>query len=302
MGPPAGTSGCISAASARSQASPGTPPSLAGWRAGRVRTSRTWLPGDRPEAGVSWARFRTGPSPDRLSRKYAYQVPLLEELAHCGVACELAESPPSETPRERLLVQVQGMVAEYERAPIAERSRRGKRHKASNASPSVLSGAPYGYRYAKRNEGVEARYEVLAREADVVRQVFDSYTREQCSMGAIVCSVTERGIPTRTGKRRWDRSMIWEMLRNPAYSGRACCGKTGTRSQQRVTRSLRKPGKFAGQQVGGRERPHEEWIEIPKEGAEKKNAERAQEAASARALCLLRPRQSGRDAADCRKV
>lgn len=52
-------------------------------------------------------------SPDRLSRKYAYQVLLLEEFARCGVACEFVESPPAETPQERLLVQVQGMIAEY---------------------------------------------------------------------------------------------------------------------------------------------------------------------------------------------
>ncbi len=57
--------------------------------------------------------------------------------------------------------------------------------------------------------------------------------------------------------------MIWGMLRNPAYYGRACYGKTGTGSRQRVTRPLRKPGKFAGRQVGGLERPREEWIEIP---------------------------------------
>ncbi len=202
-------------------------------------------------------------SPDRLSRKYAYQVLLLEELARCGVACEFVQSPPAETPQERLLVQVQGMLAEYERAQIAERSRRGKRHKARNGSPSVLSGAPYGYRYVKRSEGLEARYEVLAGEAAVVRQVFDSYTQEQCSMGAIARRLTEQGIPTRRGKRRWDRSMIWGMLRNPAYCGRACYGKTGTGSRQRVTRPLRKPGKFASQQVGGLERPREEWIEIP---------------------------------------
>ena len=142
-------------------------------------------------------------SPDRLSRKYAYQVLLLEEFARCGVACEFVGSPPAETPQERLLVQVQGMIAEYERAQIAERSRRGKRHKARNGSSSVLSGAPYGYRYVKRSEGVEARYEVLAGEAEVVRQVFDSYTRDQCSMGAIARRLTEQGIPTRTGKGRW---------------------------------------------------------------------------------------------------
>ena len=202
-------------------------------------------------------------SPDRLSRKYAYQVLLLEELARCGVACEFVQSPPAETPQERLLVQVQGMIAEYERAQIAERSRRGKRHKARNGSPSVLSGAPYGYRYVKRSEGLEARYEVLAGEAEVVRQVFDSYTREHCSMRAIARQLSAQGIPTRTGKQRWERSVIWAILRNPAYCGRACYGKTGTGPRQRVTRPLRQPGKFASQQVGGLERPREEWIEIP---------------------------------------
>ena len=202
-------------------------------------------------------------SPDRLSRKYAYQVLLLEEFARCGVACQFVQSPPAETPQERLLVQVQGMLAEYERAQIAERSRRGKRHKARNGSPSVLSGAPYGYRYVKRSEGAEARYEVLAAEAEVVRQVFDSYTREHCSMGAIARNLSEQGIPTRTGKARWERSVIWAILRNPAYRGRACYGKTGTGSRQRVTRPLRQPGKFASRQVGGLERPREEWIEIP---------------------------------------
>ena len=202
-------------------------------------------------------------SPDRLSRKYAYQVLLLEELARCGVACEFVESPPAETPQERLLVQVQGMIAEYERAQIAERSRRGKRHKARSGSPSVLSGAPYGYRYVKRSEGAEARYEVLAGEAAVVRQVFDSYTRDHSSMGTIARRLTEQGIPTRTGKGRWCRSVIWAILRNPAYRGRACYGKTGTGARQRVTRPLRKPGKFASRQVGGLERPREEWIEIP---------------------------------------
>ena len=202
-------------------------------------------------------------SPDRLSRKYAYQVLLLEELARCGVVCEFVESPPAETPQERLLVQVQGMIAEYERALIAERSRRGKRHKARSGSASVLSGAPYGYRYVKRSEGVEARYEILAGEAEVVRQVFDSYTREHCSIGAIARSLTEQGIRTRTGKTRWERSVIWGILRNPAYRGRACYGKTGTGPRQRVTRPLRGPGKFASQQVGGLERPRTEWIEIP---------------------------------------
>jgi site-specific DNA recombinase len=70
-------------------------------------------------------------SPDRLSRKYAYQVLLAEELLHCGVSLVFLKAPAGESAEDRLLAQFQSMIAEYERAQILERSRRGKRHKAA---------------------------------------------------------------------------------------------------------------------------------------------------------------------------
>src|SRR5437660_1346149 len=62
-------------------------------------------------------------SPDRLSRKYAYQVLLSEELARCGVELIFLKTPAGATPEDQLLVQFQGMIAEYESAQIAERRR-----------------------------------------------------------------------------------------------------------------------------------------------------------------------------------
>src|SRR6476620_2498740 len=74
---------------------------------------------------------------------------------------------------DELLLQVQGMVAEYERAKILERSRRGKRHAAREGAVSVLSGAPYGYRYVGRRDGGGcARYQVDEEEARIVRLIF----------------------------------------------------------------------------------------------------------------------------------
>jgi site-specific DNA recombinase len=90
-------------------------------------------------------------SPDRLSRKYAHQALLIEELSRHGVNVIFIKSVQGTTPEEQLLVQFQGMVAEYERAQIVERSRRGKLHKARHGEVSVLSGAPYGYNYIKKN-------------------------------------------------------------------------------------------------------------------------------------------------------
>jgi len=88
--------------------------------------------------------------PDRLARKYAYQVVLLEELQRAGVEVIFLHHPAGHTPEAELLLQLQGMMAEYERAKILERTRRGKRHAASQGAVSVLSGAPYGYRYVTK--------------------------------------------------------------------------------------------------------------------------------------------------------
>src|SRR5437773_10897924 len=117
-------------------------------------------------------------SPDRLSRKYAYQVLLAEELARCGVDLIFLQAPSGTTPEDQLLVQFQGMIAEYERAQIAERCRRGKKHMAQQGGINVLSGAPFGYLYIRKSDTAAAFYEVIESEAKVVRMVFEIYTQQ----------------------------------------------------------------------------------------------------------------------------
>jgi site-specific DNA recombinase len=165
--------------------------------------------------------------PDRFSRKYAYQVLILEELTHCGVEVVFLCNPLGHDPAENLLVQVQGMIAEYERAKILERSRRGKQHAARRGSVNVLSGAPYGYRYVGKHEGGgAARYQVLAEEARVVRRIFEWVGQDRCSIGEVCRRLRRDGVPTRTGKPAWDRATVWLILKNPAYKGTAAFGKT----------------------------------------------------------------------------
>ena len=201
-------------------------------------------------------------SPDRLSRKYAYQILLIEEFHRQGAELVFIKSPPATTPEEQLLAQVQGMIAEYERAQIIERTRRGKRHRARQGSVNVLSGAPYGYRYVKKSDDGSAYYEVIEAEANVVRMVYELFTVQHLSIGAITCSLNEKGIATRTGDSRWERSTVWAMLRNPAYVGKACFGKTEQKARQRVTRPLRQRGGYGNRCGAHRDRPRQEWIEI----------------------------------------
>ena len=199
---------------------------------------------------------------DRLSRKYAYQVLLAEEFSRCGVAVVFLQAPSGQTAEDRLLVQFQGMIAEYERAQILERLRRGKRHKAHLGVVSVLGGAPYGYRYIKKSDGAEARYQVLEHEAEVVRMIFDAYTRDGLSINSIARLLNQQQIATRRGDTRWERSTVWGMLRNPAYRGKACYGKTELRPRQRITRSVRLRNGASSRNSANHERPRQDWIEI----------------------------------------
>jgi site-specific DNA recombinase len=201
-------------------------------------------------------------SPDRLSRKYAYQILLIEEFARHGVETVFVKSPQGDSAEDQLLVQFQGMIAEYERAQILERSRRGKRHRAQTGEVSVMSGAPYGYRYIRKTDEVPAAYVVDEAEARVVRCVYQMYTIEGLSIGEITRRLNSEGVPPRRASR-WERSVVWGVLRNPAYRGCACFGKTRISARTRVMRPQRRRGTTTPSSTAGHQRPREEWIEIP---------------------------------------
>jgi site-specific DNA recombinase len=167
-------------------------------------------------------------SPDRLARKYVYQAVLLEEFRKCEVDIVfLNDIQDQRSPEGELLLQMQGMIAEYERAKILERTRRGRRFAARQGKVSALAHAPYGYRYVTRQEGGgEARYEVMADQARVVQEMFAWVAVEGLSLGDVVRRLGERGVPSPTGKARWDRASVRGILMQPAYTGTAKYGKT----------------------------------------------------------------------------
>jgi site-specific DNA recombinase len=200
-------------------------------------------------------------SPDRLSRKYAYQILLIEEFARHGVETLFVKSPQGNSPEDQLLVQFQGMIAEYERAQILERSRRGKRHRAQAGEVSVLSGAPYGYRYMRKTDEALAAYLIDEVEASVVRRVYGMYTVDGLSIAEITRKLNHEGIPPRKASR-WERSVVWGILRNPAYRGVACFGKTRLSARAQM-RPQRRRGVTTPSTTAGHQRPREEWIEIP---------------------------------------
>ena len=203
-------------------------------------------------------------SPDRLARKFAYQALLIEELARCGVRAEFVKGPRGDSPEDQLLVQFQGMFAEYEKAQLAERYRRGKAWRAKSGSVNVLSGAPFGYRYVRKTPESGARYEVIEHEAVLVAEMFRRYADEGAAIADLRRWLTDQAVRTRTGKERWDRSVIWGMLRNPAYCGKAVFGKTqAVHEPAGLNRTARLAGRTVPRQVRVQDRPREEWTGIP---------------------------------------
>jgi site-specific DNA recombinase len=202
--------------------------------------------------------------PDRLARHYAYQVLLLEELTQRGVEVIFLNRPLGHTPEDQLLLHVQGVIAEYERAKFLERSRRGKRHAAQAGRVGVLCHAPYGYRYVNKQEGGgDARFDIVWDEARVVQQVFAWVGHDRCTINAVCRRLHQGGVRTRTGKAHWDHKTIWDMLKNPAYKGEAAFGKT---QWTPVGPRLRAPrGRPAHSRRGysGKDIPTDQWITIP---------------------------------------
>jgi site-specific DNA recombinase len=203
-------------------------------------------------------------SPDRLARKYAYQVLLVDEFRRAGVEVVFLNRALGQSPEDDLLLQVQGMIAEYERAKIIERHRRGKRHAARVGMVNVLSGAPYGYRYVPKYEGGgQARYEIIPDEARGVRQVFAWVGHDRLTIGEVCRRLTQAGEVTRTGKTVWDRSVVWGILRNPAYTGAAAFGKTRQGPLRPRLRAQRHRPVQPRRAVSTNDVPPEEWITIP---------------------------------------
>jgi site-specific DNA recombinase len=202
--------------------------------------------------------------PDRLARNYAHQVLLLDEFTRAGVEVVFLNREVGQTPEDQLLLQVQGMIAEYERAKILERSRRGKRHGAQVGSVSVLSCAPYGYRYVnKQDSGGEARFDIILEEARVVRQIFEWVGRDRCTIGEVQRRLNQAKEPTRTGKTVWDRATIWGILKNPAYKGEAAFGKTHLEPLRPRLRAQRGRSMQPKRAHSTQDVPREHWISIP---------------------------------------
>ena len=203
-------------------------------------------------------------SPDRLARNYAYQVLVVDELKRAGCEAVFLNHAFGGGPEQQMLLQMQGVFAEYERALITERTRRGRLFWARQGRVNWGGTPTYGYRLLRGTATGPQQLTIEECEAAVVRQMYRWLLEEQLSSYAIQKRLIERGIPTRKGSGRgWAQSMIISILSNSTYKGEAWYNRR-RRVDGAPPRSATGPAcAGSGQRRGQVLRPAAEWIAVP---------------------------------------
>jgi site-specific DNA recombinase len=201
-------------------------------------------------------------SPDRLARRYAYQVWLLEEFERTGCVVTFLERPLTGDPQDALVIPIRGAVAEYERTVIADRMRRGRLAALRAGRLLPWSQPPYGYRLDPQAPRDPTRVQVDAEQAAVIREIFAWDIDEGLTLYGIALRLTKMQIPTARGAAIWNASSIRKILKNHTYTGTAYGNQIETVPAQRRHPLINRTPKTAGGE-SYRLRPPEEWIAIP---------------------------------------
>jgi site-specific DNA recombinase len=200
-------------------------------------------------------------SPDRLARQCAHQWVLLDELQRAGVKVIFISQPlVSDDPQGQLLLGIQGLFGEYERAMITERFRRGRLYRIRRGD-LVNPNAPYGYHYIPVSEPGGGHWELEPQEADVVRRIYAWYAGDEgLTIHAIVSRLNQPETHAPARGQRWTYSTVQAILTQPAYTGRAYYNRTRT-CHEAVGR-VKKHGRGHLRQPEHRPRPTTEWIPV----------------------------------------
>ncbi|GIF98333.1 recombinase family protein [Catellatospora citrea] len=151
---------------------------------------------------------------DRFSRRLRDLVGLLDELTDAGVVFRSATEPfDTSTPVGRMLVQMLGVFAEFEREVIIDRVIAGMERKAAKG---LWNGGSVPYGYAK-NPATQ-NYVAVEDEAAIVRRIFDLYTKDRLGTRAIASVLNDRGLRTKRGNP-WSQRSVETVINNRQYLG-----------------------------------------------------------------------------------
>jgi len=152
---------------------------------------------------------------DRLSRNVRQLAQVADELEKAGVALRSATEPfDTSSPAGKMMLQMLGVFAEFERATIVERISAGMERAASQGG-WVVGRVPYGY---LRDRGTNLIHPAEP-QADVVRRIFAMYAEGQMGAARIADVMNAEGHRTKNGTPFCAR-IVLSVLNNPIYAGR----------------------------------------------------------------------------------
>lgn len=193
--------------------------------------------------------------PDRLSRKLMNQLIITDELDKRGVELVFVNGEYAKTPEGNLFYSMRGAIAEFEKAKITERMSRGRRQKARQGKV-LRDFQVYGYDFNRESEQMV----INESEAQIVRLIFDLFTKPNDfvkGINGIAHYLTKKTIPTKRGADVWHRQVVRQILMNRAYIGEFYQNRWNTEGM------LGNKHKAPDDRVPMRERPREEWIQVP---------------------------------------
>jgi len=158
---------------------------------------------------------------DRLARDVSHLGVVKRDLERHGIQVIFRKLPAEKSPTHNLMVNILGSFAEFEREMIADRTRRGRRHKIEVRQQYLGSNTAYGYRYVPKDKAAakEGYLEVAAEEAAVVKQMFDWVDKEGLSGQRVTERLSQLHVPPRKGGKRWGKSSVLRILRCEMYAG-----------------------------------------------------------------------------------
>jgi site-specific DNA recombinase len=158
---------------------------------------------------------------DRLARDVSHLGVVKRDLERHKVQIVFRKLPAEKSPTYNLMVNILGSFAEFEREMIADRTRRGRRHKVEVRQQYLGSISAYGYRYLPKDKtsGREGQLEVIPEEGTIIRQMFSWVDQEGISIRRVAERLTEMRVPPKKGGSKWRTSSVRRILRNEMYAG-----------------------------------------------------------------------------------
>lgn len=150
---------------------------------------------------------------DRFAREPAYLYLLREEFAEHGTGLRALNDHGDDSPEGELTDGILDQLAKFERAKIAERSRRGKLQKAREGKVIVSRKPRFGF----KTNGTKDAFEIDEETMTVVRRIFYMVGVEGMSHNAIMRVFERDGIPTPAGGKKWDRSFFPRCINDDVY-------------------------------------------------------------------------------------